>query len=1149
MSFLENHEIRPVTLQDAPALTPLGLILGNGSNALEVIVGTSVEKPTVSSVRAAWKARVAGRATPVLLVVLYGAHGAVCGPTGDQPTVYLDVDPTKLERICAAGLKEPNRLLAILFLTDAIPAVESHTSGLRNEGLFATHELVSGVPRRDDWVVGTRQAAPLLGRRDRPLLQSLGYTLDQLPGREHILRMGQSRIALALLLEREESPDTGTLFAGSSPVSQALAKADAENLEYLIVTCGSRIRLYPVRPGVGTGQRGRTETFTELNLDLLADSQAGYLWLLFSATALQKNGAVSQILESSTRYAVDLGARLRDRVYSDVIPHLAQALLQARAIDGPTAAQLRETYQMALVVLFRLLFIAYAEDKELLPYKANDFYRTRSLKQKARELTRHREQNHHFSVGTTTHWEEMERLFRAVDRGHAEWGVPAYNGGLFSSDPEVSSIGAAIAQVKLPDQVFGEILAALTVDHTTDGWGPVDFRSLGVREFGTIYEGLLENELAIADADLTTEIKDKQERYRPARPRDEIKVARGEAFLHNTSGARKSTGSYFTKDFAVEHLLDKGLEPALVDHLERLDGLSDREAGETFFDFRVADITMGSGHFLVSALDRIERAFSGYLAKRALPEVVDELDRLRRSAAEAMLAAGSAVEIENTQLLRRQIARRCIYGVDINPIAVELARLALWIHTFVPGLPLSFLDHGLVVGNSLVGIATLDDASEQLRSLLLLPLFVAQTEDFLGPAQDALSRLAHLSDANAAEISAARHAAIQAHEAVRPAAALFDVLTAAGISDELRTEFAQSGTFWIGNLLNILSSDAPEQARNLLAELPPFHFPIAFPEVFLRPRPGFDVIIGNPPWEEVTVEEDRFWTRHNPGFHALTQRSQEALKIQLRRGRPDLVREFDQEVAQAALLRSLLVNSRYPGMGTGDPDLYKAACWRFWSLIRSDTGRISVVLPRSALSAKGTKDFRLEIMRSGQFTDIVYMLNRAGWVFDDAEHRYTIVLVSIIRRTVIIDADLPLQGPFSNLQGFELGVRIAPTRFRVTDVISWTDSASLPLLPSDESALVFAKLRESPRLDFDDIQSWKAVPYAELHATNDKRLMRLVERQPQGTWPVFKEASRLTFGSQIAGPTTPGHHLERCSRCWQPRELHRHDARGRLFLA
>ena len=278
-----------------------------------------------------------------------------------------------------------------------------------------------------------------------------------------------------------------------------------------------------------------------------------------------------------------------------------------------------------------------------------------------------------------------------------------------------------------------------------------------------------------------------------------------------------------------------------------------------------------------------------------------------------------------------------------------------------------------MVGNSLVGIATLDEASEQLRSLLELPLFVAQTEDFLGPAQDALSRLAHLSDANAAEISAARQAAVQARESVHPAAALFDVLTAAGISAELSTEFAQSGTFWIGNLPSILDSDAPREARNVLAELPPFHFPIAFPEVFLRERPGFDVIIGNPPWEEATVEEDRFWTRHNPGFHSLTQREQEVLTKKLRTDRPDLLTEFESEVTQAALLRAVLLSGPYPGMGTGDPDVYKAACWRFWSLVRPETGRVSVVLPRSAFAAKGSAEFRRTLFSVATMTDVTQL--------------------------------------------------------------------------------------------------------------------------------------------------------------------------------
>jgi len=319
-------------------------------------------------------------------------------------------------------------------------------------------------------------------------------------------------------------------------------------------------------------------------------------------------------------------------------------------------------------------------------------------------------------------------------------------------------------------------------------WGPVDFRSLGVREFGTVYEGLLENELSIAETDLTTETRDKEDTYRPAKAKDKVVVTKGQAFLHNTSGARKSTGSYFTKDFAVEHLLDCGLEPALSEHLSKLDSLTDRQAGELFFDFRIADITMGSGHFLVAAIDRIERRFSRYLADRPLTEVADELSRLRASALHA-LGPTASLEIEDSQLLRRQIARRCIYGVDLNRIAVELARLAVWIHTFVPGLPLSFLDHNLVVGNSLVGIATIEEARDRIREILDQPLFSFSTEALIGSAADPLVRLGKLSDANAQEIRNARVAYREALEAVDSARSLFDVLTSfSGLINEQRRE-------------------------------------------------------------------------------------------------------------------------------------------------------------------------------------------------------------------------------------------------------------------------------------------------------------------------------------------------------------------------
>ena len=195
-----------------------------------------------------------------------------------------------------------------------------------------------------------------------------------------------------------------------------------------------------------------------------------------------------------------------------------------------------------------------------------------------------------------------------MDKGNSEWGVPAYDGGLFSSDPDVSDVGAAIAALELNNVEFGPALAALLVDVGDEGtYGAIDFRSLSVREFGTIYEGLLESSLSLAQSDLAL---DRTGTYVPAKAGDDIVVATGEVYLHNQSGARKSSGAYFTKEFAVEHLLDHALEPALDEHIARLTTLADvgdeASAGEQFFDFRVADIAMGSGHFLVNVVDHIE---------------------------------------------------------------------------------------------------------------------------------------------------------------------------------------------------------------------------------------------------------------------------------------------------------------------------------------------------------------------------------------------------------------------------------------------------------------------------------------------------------------------------------------------------------------
>ncbi|MBM3320861.1 MAG: hypothetical protein FJY73_09325, partial [Candidatus Eisenbacteria bacterium] len=859
LGFLSPLELRRVALPSGAPFHAVGLALGSGSAPqIEVLVATSAESPNAAALRSAWKARNAGRAAPLLFVVLHGARASLCGPAGGDPPAYLDLDRGQVERICREALEQPDRHAALRALRDALPSLEADLAGLRNEGFLATHELRRGARRRADWEDASRKARAALAKRGKALLSALGFAIESCDGATSILRAGDRKVAIAVLLARDESPDlSAERFSGLSPISYALAVADREGLPWVVVQHGAKLRVHPVRPGLGVGRRGRTETFIECHAGLLPDSDAAYLWLLCSAEALVSGGTLEQILDASGRFAGDLAERLRERVYEKVVPRLAQGIVAARGLKSPTAGDLADTYEMALALLFRLLFIAYAEDKDLLPYRWNGLYQRRSLKTKAQELADLARAGAPFDEGDTL-WDEVARLFRAVDRGNREWGVPAYDGGLFSEEREVSASGALLAEITLPNTIFGPALSDLLLVEGAEGLGPVDFRSLGVREFGTIYEGLLESELSVAETDLAI---DKSGAYRPCKKNEEAAVARGTVYLHDASGARKSTGSFFTKHFAVEHLLDRALEPALREHLARLDALSGDEAGSRFFDFRLADLAMGSGHFLVAAVDRIERALTGYLMQRRLPAVAAELAELRGAAVEALGTLADQVEIEDTQLLRRLIARRCVYGVDLNPTAVQLARLSIWIHTFVPGLPLSLLDHSLVVGNSLVGIGRLEEIAGSLHTF-----FQFDAQFLLGEARAPLERLAKIADASPADLARARKAAAEAERAVAPTAALFDIVTAARIE---KRPLDLDMTRWREMRGTIAGSKEHEAARERLEGLHAFHFPIAFPEVFLRERPGFDAIVGNPPWEKPRLEEHAFWARHAPGLRSL----------------------------------------------------------------------------------------------------------------------------------------------------------------------------------------------------------------------------------------------------------------------------------------
>jgi len=1035
-------------------------------NPLEVVLTKCDSRPRKEWLQRTWRDRRDGRSVPVLLIATYEENGETqavsCGPSGEEPDIIRGVNPDQLLRVGTVGLEKPSQIAARQFLGEAVEKLGDDLVGVRNQGLLATHELREGVPERDDWDTATDEAVPLLDKDGQALVEGLGYEIERGDGYEYVLKHGSSgrQQAVAVFIDDGDAFDQPSDQFGDTPVGYALNAAESHNLDYVVASDGDRLRLYTTDPSASFGSRGRTDTYVEVDTSLLSPGRAGYLWLLFSADALRDSGTLAEIQSDSEDYAADLSERLRERIYDDVVPDLAEAIAAARDVDDPDREQLDETYEMTLYLLYRLLFVAYAEDERHLPRYAEGYER-RSLKETAKELHRISQEEGVDFDDSTTYWEDLQQLFAAIHDGQSAWGLPEYDGTLLSSDSEMSPAGARLAEIELTDEVFAPILYRLLVDETPEEGvkGPVDFRDIGVREFGVIYEGLLESELSQADRDLT--LDDGQ--YVPAdenTDEEDVVVKAGEVYLHGLSGERKATGTYYTKSTFVEHLLDHSLEPALEDHLAELDEMSDAEAAANFFDFRVVDVAMGSGHFLVGAVDRIEKAFSDYLAERQLAHVENELETLRTEAREKFAHTDAEPEIERDQVLRRQIARRCVYGVDLNPLATELARLSLWIHTFVPGLPLTFLDYNLRTGDALVGIGQMEEATkigniEQTS----IEAFLTDEYDTMSEIKSAISKIGDRADASAQEVEEARETRKKIEDDLEQVDAAFDILTGSLLDDEIDTSVVSlDGT----DLTTLRSYNKAEEA---LESFDQFHFPTSFPEIFAGEDPGFDVFLGNPPWDKVLFEEQQFWVTRKPGLNSYPKTKREEKIKEYREEYPRMAKEEKEEKSQRQKYQ-IYTKDAYDRQGRGHRELAKLFVERAHNLLSQDS-QMGYVLPRQCLVLAGWKQLRRDILESGD-TRIMQARNSGGWIFDEVEPRYMMVLISSStnRNSSGNIFVWPAAKSKSDVNNRNTSDAIS---FTHSDLSNITDESRMvvPWLESKSSTDIFSRMESNPRISDD----------------------------------------------------------------------------------
>lgn len=1105
---------------DAPAsISPQRVYIGPvlmGLPGFQVAVATASSAPSRPALRDLFTARRGRTPTQLVVAVTCGSTTWLFGPDPQSQPIEL---PAELaQRQLQSVLAEPDALSASDRWAGFRRAHDSAGGpGFGNNGLFATHHITQNVPHRPDWATLNQTGSSLLGARGRNLIEALGFKLRPASSGTFVLATSTNDPrAVAVLLDDTENFEGKSQRFQLSPVAFGLAVAAQERVPWLVVLRKDQIRLYPGKDGVGVGSKGQSETFFEVDLSTVDAGFAGLLPLIFSADALAADGTSDQLLRDSGRYATELGARLRERIYEHVVPTIAVEVAQQLAkctklrLDSEG---LSIAYRVTLRILFRLLFQAYAEDRGLLPSGRNEGFDANSLKTNAARLLVSDGVN--FGDASTI-WRDLEQVWNAIDQGNPQWQIPAYNGGLFATDAERSPDGALIDQIKLPDSVLGPALRHLLIDRNSDGdEGPVDFRSLSVREFGTIYEGLLESSLSSAEQDLTV---DRSGAWVPATDDGDVLAPAGTVYFHSASGERKATGSYFTPKVVVDHLIERSVVPALTAHLDKVAGLLTKgdaaAAAREFFDFRVADLAMGSGHFLVAAVDKIEALMRTFLTEHAVPGVTDELLRL---AAVARTALGTddvaKSEVDEIGLLRRQVARRCIYGLDINPMSVELARLALWIHTFVPGLPMSNLDHGLVCANSLTGIGTIDEALDALqpdRTPGQPTFFDDVILENLATARSLLLDVANAGEADKREVQKGAQLLAQAAATAEPTRKIFDAAVAARLG-----RIQVSAIVSEDSLLRV--SELPAVAK-LAQRLRPAHMPFRFPEVFLRANPGFDVLLGNPPWEKLHVEEHQWWGLRLPGLRSTRQqREREIALAAFRASRKDLEDEYEREVESVRQMNEAVAAGPFPGVGAAHLDLFAAFAWRNWQLLR-DGGRLSLVLPRGALAGSSLAEWRRTIIRDGSFADVCFLLNNQQWVFPQVHPQYTVGL------TVAEKGGDPVVrwiGPFANEKDFLAGSEVL-AEVPSEEFLSWSGTAAFPLIPDPESARVFRQMKQCPRFDAAR-DGWEFRPLqGDLNATSERRWIEFDVDNPRGRIPVVTGGSFNLWDPDAGAPRAFG---------------------------
>lgn len=654
----------------------------------------------------------------------------------------------------------------------------------------------------------------------------------------------------------------------------------------------------------------------------------------------------------------------------------------------------QDYYQQLLRLVYRLIFLFTVEERGLLQPDAKDITPEQLAARKAYQegysqgrlrsrCMRRRAYDAHHDL-----WDATRVVFWGLSRGEPLLDLPAL-GGLFAGQQ-----CAALDASALSNRALLTAIKHLRWSNRSGQLAPVDYANMASEEMGSVYEGLLE---------LVPEVDVHARRF------DFV----GRTTAGSTQGnARKLSGSYYTPDSLVQELIKSALEPVIKQRLEA----NRSSPAEALLSIKVLDPACGSGHFLLAAANRLAQKLA------------------------AVQALDGVVTPQSYRHALREVISHCIYGVDKNPLAIELARTALWLEGYEAGKPLSFLDHHIRCGDALLGVldpvilekgipekayeVLTGDDKEVAKALKAenkkaLKLFEESAQQDLFNKSlriEAFGKLERLPDDDLGAIETKQQTWQAEREQIRSTLAqqLADMYVAAFLMPKVQNYqslIPLSSYFW-----NIYQGyeppgKTPDEIDAFCQQAQVFHWWLEFPHIHVQG--GFDVILGNPPWERIKLQEQEFFANRNPLIAEAQNKAEREQRIQWLKdgmllnhlhgghGEPSvlergLYREF-LEAKRGAEAASLFAHEagRYPLTGVGDVNTYALFAETISQLLM-DKGRAGFIVPTGIATDDSTKRFFQYLVSSKRLLGYLGFKNEKFIFPRPVEHTVTFGLMNIL---------------------------------------------------------------------------------------------------------------------------------------------------------